>query len=82
MLPHVLLKILCNILNMYTFYFLKSLEILNSENTSNIRVMGKGSCACDCRVFTEYHGPKARPSSFLKAHDNPGELSYIVKKIE
>lgn len=44
--------------------------------------MGKGSRACDCRVFTEYHGPKARPSSFLKAHDNPGELSYIVKKIE
>lgn len=82
MLPHILLQILCNILNMYTFYFLKSLEILNSENTSNIRVMGKGSCACDYTALIEYHGPKALPSSLLKSHDNPGELSFIVKKTE
>ena len=55
---------------------------MNSENTSNIRVMGKGSCACDYTALIEYHGPKALPSSLLKAHDNPGELSFIVKKTE
>lgn len=40
-------------------YLFKIFEILNSENTSNIRVMGKESCARDCPVFTEDQVPKA-----------------------
>lgn len=82
MLHHILLEVLCNTWKCTHF---KIHKILNSENTSNLRVMSK-RVRDHPPVTTKYSlssmCQEVLSASFPKSHNNPEELSFVIKEIE